>query len=585
MISALVTFLVLAQIPPGEFFPEKTEKPKSFLSKIKIGGSPVKGEKTIWKDTRLDAIRRLLNSSNPRDVIDGLKNIDSVEWEKVRALVLPLIYHLNDAISDLVLQIAVKRREKIASPLLRQRVVFAMSPAEKIAAIHMLSTLGNSDDYGFFNRLLRYQNLKVRLVVIEVVGRMRIHGAVNSLVRLLSDSREQIRLTVIAALGKIGGKQVVVPLISKLSDTSSRVRIAAVNALAPFKSRSAKLALLRLLRTGNATERLAVLKTLPQDKSVTDQLKTILRTGSETERVEAISLLKGAIDNEMLLLLSSLYSYYKYSNPLAAIAGRVIRPADLRLIKPLLSNLQLDYSRRYFLSMMAAGSGLPGSIPLIKALYAKKLLTEYNIVAVIQHASSGEAVAFMVDLFGKVHINYREQLLKSFIERGDDRLAPSFLTQLKKEPVLKKYLLPYAMATGSTYFSKPLLALLTGDTFKNKSGVLAALKIINDPQTLPSIISAGPTLSTEALTDWSNIIQQNLSAGVLKKLIAMPSSGEAMEQELQYLLSAAALKGIVVPAKYRKLPSRKFTYKSLYMWAVSQGTTVSLAKIPAAFRP
>jgi len=585
MIALLLAGCLLAQPVPVDPVPLVPARPASFLGSIRVG-TPSRGPaRTIWKDTRLDAIRRLLNSPNPRDVVDGLKNIDSVEWEKVRRLVLPLIYHLDDTISDLVLQIAVKRREKIASPLIRQRIVFALSPREKIASIRMLASLGNPDDYGFFSRLLRYQNLKVRLAVIDVVGQMRITGTINALVRLLSDSREQVRISVIGALGKIGGRQVIVPLISKLSDSSSRVRIAAVSALAPFKSRSAKLALLRLLRTGSGTERLAVLKTLPADRTVMKHLKSILRDGSENERIEAISLLKGKVDNEMLLLLSSLYSYYKYSRPIAAIAGKEIRPWDLKLIRPLLASSQLDYSRRTFLATMAAASGLPGSIPIIKSLYAKKLLNDYNIIDIIRYASSGEAASFQIELFNTVSVAYRERLLKSFIARGDDRLAPSFLKQLAKHPQLKKYLLPYAMSTGSSYFLKPLLQLLTSDSAKPRTEILDALSIIGDPAALPTIIEAGSSLPADSLSSWSNIIQANLTADAVRRLAALPASSAEMDSELRYLMSVATLKGLTVPARFRRLPaSKQFTYAAMFYWAATQKGAAALTKIPASYR-
>jgi HEAT repeats len=564
MSLSLLFFIPLLLSTPLE---KQNKKTKNILSSISTKRKSASTKNSgLWKATKKTSVLRMLTSENPKDILEGLKNVYSVDWQTVRRLVLPLIYHLDDSISNRVMDLAVKHKEKIASALLRQKVVFSFTSKEKIQAIQLLASLGNHDDHSFFNRLLRYQNLKVRIETIKTIGTLGISSSANSLIRLLGDSREQVRLEVIKALTLIGGNQVIIPLISKLSDVSTAVRLEAVRSLSKFKSKKAKLALLRMLRTGSKQERLAVLETLTYGKTVTSQLKHILRTGNIKERIKAIGLLKGYIDNETVLLLTTLCSNYKYSAPLLKIAGIKIKPTDLLLIKTLIFKPKLIHNRRYFLAKLIGGSKITGSINLLKSIKAKKLLTDFYILDILAFNDSAQSIAFQIDLFKKVIISSKIRILNSFISRGDDRLAPQFLKSMQKDHTLGKYLIKYASATRSSLFLKPLLSLLSNPSYNKKGAIIAALRSINDPISINRIIDSGSFLKKETLLEWSSIIFENLNRKVALKLKTVPIINKELENEIIFLMAAAKIKGIKIPEFNQKL-SKKISEAKLWIWA------------------
>lgn len=116
----------------------------------------------------------------------------------------------------------------------RNNAIYKLGKNEEKSAAPALIKLLTSDKRG-----------KIKLSVIEALGKIREGSSVNSLVAVLNDNDIKIKIAAIEALGKIKDPHAVQPLLNTLSDRDTQ--LFAIRALGNIGDRGAVPALTKLL--------------------------------------------------------------------------------------------------------------------------------------------------------------------------------------------------------------------------------------------------------------------------------------------------------------------------------------------------
>ncbi|MGM0596902.1 MAG: HEAT repeat domain-containing protein [Myxococcota bacterium] len=526
-------------------------------------------KKLSQKKIKVLKINKLLESENPKDILNGLHDSQEVPWYLVRDKVLDHLFNLNEKISDFALKLAVKYKEKVASPLLRQKIVFSMEPAQRDKNIKLLANVNNSQDHSYFIRLLRYQSLSTKLTVLKILGRKKIKKATNPVIRTLNDSRDRVKIQAIETLSFIGDQRIIIPLVSQLSSKSHKVRFKAIKVLSKFNSPLAKTALLRILKTGSFDEKLSIIEALPKSFNSSLYLKNILRSGSYKERKKAINLLRGKLDAETVFILATICSNYKFYKVLAEKAEKDIYTEEKEVISKLLSSKHLSYYPTRFLLKLAINSNLDNSVQFLRDAYDAGKMTFKQLIEYSGKSKMPQAFVLQKDLFEKENLKRKKIILTNFINNQDDRLAPVFLKNLKKYNSLKSFLLNYASTTYSSYFTSIIIKKLQTSNSELEN-LVEILTGIDTPEIMNPLIDAGSKLDSAALIIWSNYLLEKLNPEIVQQLSNSPRQNQNLTRSIYFLMAAAKLKNIPIHDNFDENFNIKdyLDYKGWY-WAAS----------------
>ncbi|MDA3863849.1 MAG: HEAT repeat domain-containing protein [Deltaproteobacteria bacterium] len=520
-------------------------------------------------------IKKLLVSRNPKDVLNGLHDSQEMHWYLVRSKVLDHLFSLEEKISDFALKLAVKNKEKIASPLLRQKIVFSMEPAQRDKNIKLLAHVNNSQDHSFFIRLLRYQSLSTKLTILKILCTKNIKKAVNPVIRTLNDSRDRVKIQAIETLSFIGDQRIIIPLVSQLSSKSHKVRFKAIKVLSKFNSPLARTALLRILKTGSFDEKLSIIEALPDSFNSSLYLKNILRSGSFKEREKAINLLRGKLDAETVFILTTICSNYNLYKILAEKAEKDIYTEEKNVVAKLLSSKHLSYYPTRFLLKLAVNSNLDNSVQFLRHAYDEGKMTFKQLIEYSGKSKIPQAFVLQKNLFEKENLKRKKIILTNFINNEDDRLAPTFLQSLKKYNSLKPFLLNYASTTYSSYFTSIIIKKLqsSNSELENLVRILTGIDI---PEIMNPLIAAGSKLNPAALIIWSNYLLEKLNPEIVKQLSNSPQQNQNLTRSIYFLMAAAKLKNLPIPRNFNDNFNIKdfLDYKGWYWAAANPGQKI-----------
>jgi HEAT repeats len=568
--------------PPAHYSNWGSSTKKSLFSNI-LGLKTQR--KSWWKSNKSIGIIRFLTAENSKDILTGLSKADSVSWDKIKNQILILMYHPNPKISSKALYLAVQNKEPMASSLVRQKIAFAMDSKKRIKAIKLLAFLNNPDDYSFFIRLLRYQNMEIRLIIIKLIGNLQIKQGLHKLIGLLGDSREKIRIEVVKTLSSFGGKKVLIPLISKLSDLSSSVRMEAIKGLSKIKNIHSKNALLRLLRTGTKKEQLQILEFFPYSEKTKTHLIFILKNGSITEQMKVLSLINGNIDDQLLKLLVKIgISNYKIQAKLNVIANKRLKIKSLTFVRKIIFSAKIPVNLRKFLAQLTASSSLPGSINIIKKLNNLNLIKSEEMISIVGKSNNAKSLSLLREIYLKGDLKQKSKIISIFITRKDDRFVKLFLKSFSKNSKLFPTLLAYAKSTRSLLFVPQLFKMLKSDNEKISHGeILVILHKIGIESSYDKIIALGPVINQDELSTWSNILIEKLNSKRISKLQNIPLSNNKLKKELYFLLSKASLNSLKISSKFKKF--NDITTKNYYkLWLWSSLLKSKKITIPQKFK-
>jgi HEAT repeat protein len=124
------------------------------------------------------------------------------------------------------------------------------------------------------HRALSMETLRVRTILLEVLGRIGKEASVPILLQALEDSHEEVRLAAAKALGQIRSSVSVDPLIRRLQDGFGHVRRAAASSLGAIGDPRAFLSLVELLKDPYpdvrmaASEAIVKIQGLPSEEKI-----------------------------------------------------------------------------------------------------------------------------------------------------------------------------------------------------------------------------------------------------------------------------------------------------------------------------
>ncbi|MFC1854914.1 HEAT repeat domain-containing protein [Thermodesulfobacteriota bacterium] len=227
--------------------------------------------------------------------------IASQNWNKLVKIGAPTIPHLLRMLDDEDIKV-----RKAAAKTVRR---VGWHPGNRTERVTLLFAAQNWEELAKMGKNaldplvvhLDDKTSKVRVNVIETLGRIGHEAAIKPLKLALEDKHSHIRKEVVIALYRIGGKEVLKIIISALEDESSEVRSAAIESLGKMKDPIAIDALIEAMKDKDEVLKVSALDSLETLGALAiDPLITALENKDWSIRNSAVILL-GKLDDPKII--------------------------------------------------------------------------------------------------------------------------------------------------------------------------------------------------------------------------------------------------------------------------------------------
>jgi HEAT repeat protein len=245
---------------------------------------------------------------HPRFVVPVIQALEKLSeklgdevYEKVREAkaiwtdVIPLLRSHKVAIRRSALRFLEKLRLKEAIVPLIGLIEFEENEELLERSVDALVAIGDQE-LEAIHRALSMESLRIKTILLEVLGRIGKEASVPILLQALEDSHEEVRVAAAKALGQIRSSVAVDPLIRRLRDSFGHIRRAAASSLGAMGDPRALIPLVEILKDPYpdvrmaASEAIVKIQGLPSEEKIR-WIQPLLNEDRDEVRVLALQTL------------------------------------------------------------------------------------------------------------------------------------------------------------------------------------------------------------------------------------------------------------------------------------------------------